>query len=363
MEDIKIDEIANALRADILNLCYAIGLQGKIDHNEFVAYNPTRADKHLGSFRVCIRGAKQGIWAEFASGERGDPLDLINYCIFYNSTNKHEAIEWAKQFLGVASGHRGELEKVKQRAEEQKEKAEEEQKRENELFRRRAQKIYLDANSYIKGTPAELYFNARGIDFSVLKRYPKAIRFEKNCYYERDKRTGETIYMPAIVAAVNNEAGEFVAVHRTYLENINGIWHRKNKKVLGAFAGSAIHLWRGKTRLPVSKLAEAKDLDEIDRTLIICEGIEDGLSIAMACPEYRIWTALSVSNMKNVHIPKPIDTVIIAGDNDGEEHIATIYAEQAAQAFQQQGLTVLIARPENAHDFNDELTGKDYKHS
>ena len=61
MEDIKIDEIANALRADILNLCHAIGLQGKADGNDFVAYNPTRADKHLGSFRVCIRGAKQGI--------------------------------------------------------------------------------------------------------------------------------------------------------------------------------------------------------------------------------------------------------------------------------------------------------------
>lgn len=73
MEDIKIDEIANALRADILNLCHAIGLQGKTDGNDFVAFNPTRADKHLGSFRVCIRGAKQGIWAEFASGERGDP--------------------------------------------------------------------------------------------------------------------------------------------------------------------------------------------------------------------------------------------------------------------------------------------------
>lgn len=59
MEDIKIDEIANALRADILNLCHAIGLQGKTDGNDFVAFNPTRADKHLGSFRVCIRGANK----------------------------------------------------------------------------------------------------------------------------------------------------------------------------------------------------------------------------------------------------------------------------------------------------------------
>lgn len=363
MEDIKIDEIANALRADILNLCHAIGLQGKTDGNDFVAYNPTRADKHLGSFRICIRGAKQGIWAEFASGERGDPLDLINYCLFRNQTNKHEAIEWAKQYLGLNSNHKGDLEKVKQRAAEQQKKAEEEQKKENEFFKRRAQKIFLSADPLIKNTPAEKYFNNRGIDFSVLGKYPHTLRYEKNCYYEKDKKTGETIYMPAIIAAVNNENGEFVAIHRTFLENINGIWKRKNKKVLGAFAGAAIRLWRGKTRLPIEKLKAAANLDEVDKTLIICEGIEDGLSIAMACPEYRLWTSLSVSNMKNIKIPSIFKTVIIAGDNDGEEHIATVHVQQAAEAFQRQGFEVKIARPEYAHDFNDELTGKDYKHS
>ncbi len=171
MEDIKIDEIANALRADILNLCHAIGLQGKTDGNDFVAFNPTRADKHLGSFRVCIRGAKQGIWAEFASGERGDPLDLINYCIFRNQSNKHDAIEWAKQYLGLNFNHKGDLEKVRQRAAEQQKKAEEEQKKENEFFKRRAQKIFLSADPLIKNTPAEKYFNSRGIDFSILGKY------------------------------------------------------------------------------------------------------------------------------------------------------------------------------------------------
>lgn len=363
MADITIDEIANALRSDVLNLCYALGLQGKVDGNEFIAYNPTRNDRHLGSFRICTRGAKQGVWAEFASGERGDPLDLINYCLFNNSTNKHEAIEWAKQFLGIAAGRGEDLKKVKQRAEEQKAKAEEEQKKENEFFKARAQKIFIEANPIIKGTPAELYFNARGIDFSILGRYPHTLRYDAHCYYEKDKRTGEKFYLPAIIAAVNSEDNEFVAIHRTFIEQLDGRWHRKNKKVLGAFAGASIRLWRGKTKKSIGDLKNLKGLDDVDRTLIICEGIEDGLSIAMACPEYRIWTALSVSNIKNIKIPAEIKTVIIAGDNDGDEHIATVYVEQAADAFQRQGKIVKIARPETAHDFNDELTGKDYKHS
>lgn len=363
MSDIKIEEIANALKADIQNLCYALGLQGKLDGNDFVAYNPTRVDKHLGSFRVCIRGAKQGIWAEFASGEKGDPIDLINYCLFKNSINKHEAIEYAKEFLGISNGKYDNLKKVKQRAEEQKQKAEEEIKKQTDLFKKRAQKIFLEANPHIKNTPAERYFNARGIDFKVLGKYPNSLRFEPKCYYEKNAKTGENIYMPAIIASVNDQDNEFVAIHRTYIELIEGRWKRKDKKVLGAFAGSAIRLWRGKSGLSIQQLKNKKDLDEIDQTLIICEGIEDGLSIALACPEYRIWTSLSISNMKNIKIPEAIKTVIIASDNDGEYHIATQYVKQAAEAFQRQGLTVKIARPENSHDFNDELTGIDYKHS
>lgn len=362
MEDIKIDEIANALRADVLNLCHAIGLQGKLEHNDFVAYNPTRADKHLGSFRICVRGAKQGVWCEFASSERGDPIDLINYCLFGNSSNKHEAIEWAKGFLGIGTG-RVTLKQVRQRAEEQRKLSEEAQKKENEDFRRYAQKIWFNAQPSIKGTPAEFYFKARGIDFNILKRQPNAMRFAPECFYEKNPRTGQKFYLPAVVTAIHNGNGEFVGVHRTFLEEVNGVWKRKTKKVLGAFAGGAIHLWRGKTRLPISKLATLTSRDEEDETLIICEGIEDGLSIAMACPEYRIWTSISVSNMQNIEIPKGINHVIIAGDVDGDQAIATKQVQSAAEAFMRAGKTVRIAKPENAHDFNDELTGKDYKHS
>lgn len=362
MEDIKIDEISNALRADVLSLCHAIGLQGKVEHNDFVAYNPTRNDKNLGSFRICIRGAKQGVWCEFASNERGDPIDLINYCLFNNSSNKHEAIEWAKSFLGIGTG-RVTLKQIRKRAEEQCRACEEQQKAENENFRRYAGKIFWQAQPSIKDTPAELYFKARGIDFNVLKKQPHSIRFAPECFFERHKSTGLKLYMPAIVTAIHNANNEFVGVHRTFLEQVNGVWRRKTKKVLGSFAGGAIRLWRGKTAAPIGKLNTLKNLDEIDETLIICEGIEDGLSIAMACPEYRIWTSISVSNLQNIEIPKGINQVIIAGDVDGDEAIATKQVNLAAENFMRAGKIVKIARPQNAHDFNDELTGQNYKQS
>jgi hypothetical protein len=50
---------------------------GKRLGNEWVARNPTRADKNLGSFRINLRS---GRWADFATGDRGgDLISLVAY--------------------------------------------------------------------------------------------------------------------------------------------------------------------------------------------------------------------------------------------------------------------------------------------
>jgi len=50
---------------------------GKRIGREFVALNPTRADKRAGSFKVNLR---TGRWADFATGEKGgDAVSLAAY--------------------------------------------------------------------------------------------------------------------------------------------------------------------------------------------------------------------------------------------------------------------------------------------
>lgn len=50
---------------------------GKVAGVEYIARNPTRADRHTGSFKVNMRTGK---WADFATGERGgDPVSLAAY--------------------------------------------------------------------------------------------------------------------------------------------------------------------------------------------------------------------------------------------------------------------------------------------
>ena len=50
---------------------------GRLHGREWVALNPTRADRRAGSFRVNI---DSGRWADFATNDRGgDPVSLYAY--------------------------------------------------------------------------------------------------------------------------------------------------------------------------------------------------------------------------------------------------------------------------------------------
>jgi len=50
---------------------------GKVVGNEYVALNPTRHDKKLGSFRINMLTGK---WADFATGDKGgDLISLYAY--------------------------------------------------------------------------------------------------------------------------------------------------------------------------------------------------------------------------------------------------------------------------------------------
>jgi hypothetical protein len=51
---------------------------GRFEGDEYVALNPKRADRHLGSFRI---NSRTGRWADFAvDGARGgDPIALAAY--------------------------------------------------------------------------------------------------------------------------------------------------------------------------------------------------------------------------------------------------------------------------------------------
>jgi putative DNA primase/helicase len=118
------------------------------------------------------------------------------------------------------------------------------------------------------------------------------------------------VYLPAMVAAIVNVAGELTGVHRTYLraDGTGKADVEPTKAMLGRAAGGAV------------RLAPAA------ATLMVAEGIETAAA-AMRATGWPAWAALSTSGMVALVLPAIVRTVIILADHD-----ASGAGERAARA-------------------------------
>ena len=118
---------------------------------------------------------------------------------------------------------------------------------------------------------------------------------------------------------------------------------------LGFVMGGAIRLWRGASGKP---LRDAPD----GEVVVIGEGIETCLSIALACPELRVLCAVSLVNLGRVALPEQVRRVILAADND-EKPGARAGFLRALEEMAKTGREVRVARSPVGKDFNDCLQG------
>jgi hypothetical protein len=72
---------------------------GRREGWEYVALNPTRLDRHLGSFRINVR---TGRWADFATGDRGG--DVVSLAAYLSDLKQSEAVKKLAGMLGLARG-------------------------------------------------------------------------------------------------------------------------------------------------------------------------------------------------------------------------------------------------------------------
>ena len=74
--------------------------RGRREGVEYVALNPRRCDRHLGSFRVNLRS---GRWADFAYGAGGG--DVVSLAAYLGGIGQREAAERLAHILGIAARH------------------------------------------------------------------------------------------------------------------------------------------------------------------------------------------------------------------------------------------------------------------
>lgn len=180
----------------------------------------------------------------------------------------------------------------------------------------------------IAGTPAEHYLRtARGISAAL----PDTLRFSPSVPHP----TGYSL--PAMIALVQGVA--HFAVHRTYLrqDGQGKATIEPAKAMLGACKGGAV------------ALASAQR-----GPLVVCEGIETGLSLAsgLVASSATIWAALSTSGMKGLTLPRMPSHLIVATDGDVPGRDAGNALAQRAFAL---GWRVELLHAPSGTDWNDIL--------
>lgn len=97
MDKLDFKNVASAALAAADNLLAEWLPSGRYKGHEFYALNPTRADKHLGSFVV---NTHTGQWSDFATGDSGgDLISLYAYC--FTNGNQGEAMKAVAERLRI----------------------------------------------------------------------------------------------------------------------------------------------------------------------------------------------------------------------------------------------------------------------
>lgn len=299
-------------------------------------------------------GSRAGIWSDFSDSKaHGDAFELVAQVLF--SGDRKKTVAWAKSRLGLDNMNPDRIEQVRKEARKKSQDAEKKQAEETERRRKAALAIFLNADENILDTPVDRYLLRRGINLRSLQKLPGSIRYAAELeYYHQDTKT-KTKH-PAMVALIVNGKGESIAVHRTYLRDDGKEAFKANvpepKLTLGAWRGGIIPLSRGASG---KRLTQAP----MDDKVLLCEGIEDALTLACAMPDFRVMATISVGNIQNAPIPENIKEIIIAADNDEPNSPADKSLQSAVNALSRPNRTIRVARvPSGFKDFNDVLNSK-----
>jgi hypothetical protein len=301
------------------------------------------------SLKINLRGATRGLWTDFSAAKgsssySGNVIQLVAQVKF--AGNVGHACSWLRSWLGLDHLDPERLATEKAKAQRQAQRSEKDALAKAEKNRRNAHNLFLTAGE-LAGSPAETYLCSRGIDLRARGlSAPGAVRFHPEVYCSETRSK-----LPAMVASIVGLDGLHKGTHRTWLQP-NGSGKAalvEAKKSLGRYQGGFIPLWKGEHRCSLGKLPSGVPI-------YVSEGIEDGLSVAIARPSLRVIAAVSLSNIGSLELPDECP-IYILGQRDTKMKAIEAF-ETALGRLQERGYTVfLIYPPHGFKDYNDVLRG------
>jgi hypothetical protein len=354
------DDVKVRLQANLPGVLAALGLRYRERDSEPVLHplNPTRNDKHPGSFVIWTQGSAAGAWKEFAGIQaKGDIFGLIGYV--RGLQEKIDAYWWALDYLGLERGRirtKADDQLARERREKDAAAARVKDAQAAEAKQRQLFGLWLGLPP-IAGTPAERYLReVRGIPLERLKHPPGALRWAERVEWV-DPETGEVFEWRHVMVSAMTAGKKVTALHRTWLkpDGSGKAGRTKDKTMIGSASGAAIRISAGPSGLSPTRAESAGRSDP----LIITEGIEDALTLAVARPDCRVWAAGSLDLMRLFPWPGCASAVVLAADNDWDKPEA-VKAFERVEAYWRRnahGRSVHIVRAAAGKDFNDMARG------
>lgn len=348
-----------ALQARVEGVCLALGFKEMPRQGVITPLNPRRKDRRPGSFVIWV-SRSAGSWKDYATSEKGDVFDLIQYV--ERLDRWIDAYWWSLNFLGWGRHEVRTADQVKQDredAERERKAALARQKSDDDAKAAKQRAFWLNDCDPLwwLHSPVWTYLtDARGLPLSRMAAAPGAIRMHRDLeHYDQD--TGEVTSWPCMTTAMSGPGGAVRAVHYTWLApgGHGKAPVEKAKKMRGAAKGCAIRLTKGSSKLTPEVAAQRG----VTGPLIITEGIEDGLTAALARPMDRCWAAGSLSLLGELAWPKCASSVVLVADNDWLKPaaISAFEAVEAKWKAMAEGRPLKVVRSDVGKDLNDWARG------
>jgi Toprim domain len=298
-------EVAGKLAESVEALVQTLLPNGHREGHEWRAGNVSgEAGNSLG---VHLRGAKPGVWADFATGECGDALDLVAAARRLDTAG---ALAWAQHWLAgdpdktttLPIGRAGTKQANPDPA--------------------RWIKPWTDARR-IGGTLAETYLRNRHVPFDDPEG--RVLRFRHR--HARQAPDGGLKYHPALIAAISDvRTGAFAGIHNVYLQP-DGHDRIRDKK--------------GKTTWGRAGAVTLDPFDAVTMGLVLAEGLETGIALHLDGVR-PVWVTCGAGNLRNFPILSSIEALTIAADPDQPGRAA---AEACARRWRDAGREACIITP------------------
>lgn len=282
---------------------------GRLKGNEWVALNPLRNDRRLGSFKINLHN---GSWADFAIEKSGFGAVSLYAYLFTDG-------DWQRAAWELLSNVAPHLPAAWEAVESPDTTSEADRKI-------KLARSVLAGSRGILGTQAEVYLGARGL---VPTPAWKILRFRMLKFWRQG-------LLPTLIAPIVDVGGAVTAVQRIFLsQHVPASAKAVAKRTLGKAKGGAIRF------------------GEPARQIIMCEGVEDGLALSQSFPGRTVWAVPGASFFWSVQLPECVAEVVLAPDNDKAGEAAAL---RSADAFLALGKRVSIMRPsQGCNDWNEQL--------